>query len=288
MSIDNHSFESAASSPAPAGRPADWTITEVSTAVEYAAFSVFAASPDEGYPYESCEIGWPDEDQELIAALTDDNTTFAIFDVGQGQQLIEDFENHWGSPQGVFEIVSIDYAEFNSLDYETFEGGWGTIIFEFTTELSFALFDMTNAEYFDSLERGWRDNDSSYVQTGTPMSLTYAQFRNSGATTSGVEPFESTIFDRNFSVDVGNEKIELTDHGFDDEDIVYFYADDDESSLPEPLEEETPYYVVNAATDDFEVEEQIGDGTIGITSAGLGTFKVQANYKKFWTEELEI
>jgi len=284
MSIDNYSFEIAASSPAPAGRPDGWTITEVSTAVEYAAFSVFGASPDEGYPYESCEIGWPDEDQTLISELTDSNSEIAVFDVGPGQQLVEDFENHWGTAQGAFEIVSIDYAEFDALEYEAFESGWGTIIFVFSSELSEAQFG--SAEY-ESFESAWRDNESSYVSTGTPLSPTYAQFV-AGASSDAFESFESTILDRFFSVNPTTEKILLTSHGFSDEDIVYFYAYDDESSLPEPLEEDTPYYVVNAATDDFEVEEQIGDGTIGITSAGIGTFKVQANYKKYWTEELEL
>jgi len=287
MSIDNNSFEIAASSPAPSGRPANWTVTEVSTSVEYAAFSVFGASPDEGYPYESCEIGWPDEYQTLIAALDDDNTTIAIFDVGPGQQLVEDFENNWASPPDVFEIISIEYAEFDSLEYEAFESGWGTIIFAFTTELSLASFGSYPGDDYESFESEWRDNETSYVQTGTPLTYTNAEFRDE-STTNEYEPFESTVFDRNFTVDTGTNKVELTIHGFSNADIVYFYADNDESSLPEPIEEDTPYFVVNAATDDFEIEEQIGDGTITITSAGFGTFKVQADYNKFWTEELEL
>jgi hypothetical protein len=285
MSIENYSFEDAAAAPAPSGRPLGWTVTEASTDIEFANFSVFGAPPDEGYPRETFEIGWPDEDQELIAVLDDDNSELAIFDVGPAQQLFEDFDNNWGSPQGIFEIVSIDFAEFDSLEYEAFESGWGTHLYTFLpANLSFAVWPTLSYEGFEAY---WRDNELSYVQTGTPLVYTFASF-TAGASSNAFEAFESTVFDRFFSVDVSNDTIELSAHGFLDEDIVYFYPHNAESTLPEPLEEDTPYYVLNKTTDDFELEAQIGDGTITITTAGTGTFKVQANPYQYWTEELEI
>jgi hypothetical protein len=285
MSITNYSFENAAASPAPSGRPLGWTVTEADSYIEYADFSVFGASPDEGYPRETFEIGWPDADQELIAAFDDDNFELAIFDVGPAQQLVEDFENNWGSPQGSFEISSLDFAEFDSLDYEAFESDWGTIIYSFaTTDLSFAAFA---ANAYEEFEAYWRNNESSYVQTLILPTYTFASFA-AGATSYAYEAFESSVFDRFFSVDVTANTIELAAHDFLDENIVYVYPYNDESTLPAPLEEDTPYFVLNKTTDDFELEEQIGDGAIDITTAGTGTFKVKADYSKYWTEELEI
>lgn len=283
MSVDNNSFETAATSPAPAGRPANWTVTEYGTEEEYADFSDSGNPGDEGYPRETFETGWPDLTQEMIFTLDPTVDEFAIFDIGPSQQIFEDYENNWALPQGSFDLDSIEYAEFNSEDFEDFESDWGTIIFAFeTADLSSALFGSST---YDAFEAGWKDNENSYIK-GASFSPTMAAF-NYPATTYNYENFESVVFDQTIeSVDTSGDTITITAHGFSDGDIVYFYAYDDESSVPEGLDEDTPYWIASATTDTFEVEAEEGSGSVDLTTVGTGTKMVKANPAIYWTEEL--
>ncbi len=72
-------------------------------------------------------------------------------------------------------------------------------------------------------------------------------------------------------VAIATEKITVTTHGFSDTDIVRFTTS---GTLPAGLEADTDYYVVNKASNDFEVSATPGGTAIDLTSVGVGIHAV--------------
>lgn len=75
------------------------------------------------------------------------------------------------------------------------------------------------------------------------------------------------------SVNTSTNKITITGHGYLDEDAVY--VDSTENDPPNPLAEDTKYYIVNKTDNDFELEASIGGGTISLTDVGSGTLFIR-------------
>jgi len=287
MSITNPGFETKAAGAAPEGRPLGWTIVEAATELEFAQFSNSGALGDEGEPRDTFEEGWPDFTQTLIGGLVGSNSEMALFDVGASPQFFEDFETLWADPAGSFEISSIEFAEFTGLDWEAFETGWGAVLYTFTSgDLTFAAYD-TTPESYEDYEEDWSLNQNSYVATGTPIVWTLALFTIPSGT-NAFDGFESVKLDQVVvSSDPSTERLTVTSHGFAAAARVYLYAlDDNESVLPAPLSDEHPYFVLSPATHDFQLEQQIGSGTINLTDEGFGVSYVKADPVYYWTYEL--
>jgi hypothetical protein len=65
-----------------------------------------------------------------------------------------------------------------------------------------------------------------------------------------------------FFADLTANAIKVPAHGYANDDTIVFFS----SSPPSPLTAGTIYYVVNAATDDFQVSETSGGAAINITT----------------------
>lgn len=66
------------------------------------------------------------------------------------------------------------------------------------------------------------------------------------------------------------DTITSASHGFIDDSRVMFFAYET-ASLPTGLTEGTRYFVINAATDTFQVSATQGGGAVDLTAAGYGT-----------------
>jgi hypothetical protein len=66
------------------------------------------------------------------------------------------------------------------------------------------------------------------------------------------------------SVDAGTDTITVASHGFANGDLVDFSA----TTLPGGISEDTKYYVINKATDTFQISATEGGAAIDITSNG--------------------
>jgi len=73
---------------------------------------------------------------------------------------------------------------------------------------------------------------------------------------------------KTFTVDTVNDKIQISSHGYSNGDIVSFSSTD---TLPDPLDENIDYYVINAGANDFEVSLTSGGSKIDIIDTGTGT-----------------
>jgi hypothetical protein len=71
-----------------------------------------------------------------------------------------------------------------------------------------------------------------------------------------------------FTVTPATDKVNITAHSYLDDDIVRVFSD---NTLPDPLEADTNYYVVNAGVDDFELSLTQGGSAVDITNTGTGT-----------------
>lgn len=67
---------------------------------------------------------------------------------------------------------------------------------------------------------------------------------------------------------VTTDTIDFTAHGLVNGQRIYFSTAAVGGSLPAPLVAGTPYFVVNATTNTFQVESSIGGGAINLTTAG--------------------
>ncbi len=77
---------------------------------------------------------------------------------------------------------------------------------------------------------------------------------------------------KTFTADSSTDTLTSTAHGYANGTQVFFTG-----SLPVPILSNTIYYVVNTATNTFQVAVTIGGSTIDLTSNGSGTLSVWAN-----------
>ena len=84
------------------------------------------------------------------------------------------------------------------------------------------------------------------------------------------------------SVDTGADTITITGHGLSDGDRLDLTTT---SALPTPLSEGVFYYVVNAATNTFQLSLTDGGSAINLTGSGSGTNKIR--FDQFLTEDGE-
>ena len=77
-------------------------------------------------------------------------------------------------------------------------------------------------------------------------------------------------------VNTGTDTITITDHGFENDDILQFEST---GTLPAPLAALTPYYVVGKTANTFQVSLTLGGGAIDLTTGGTGTHTAR-NYSE--------
>jgi hypothetical protein len=73
-------------------------------------------------------------------------------------------------------------------------------------------------------------------------------------------------------VDILNNQITITGHGFADNSLGYFSLVGT-GSLPVPLSDSTPYYILNSTLNTFKVSTLKGGTIVDISTIGTGTFK---------------
>lgn len=77
--------------------------------------------------------------------------------------------------------------------------------------------------------------------------------------------------EKTFSVNTSTYVITCAGHGYNNGDTIVVSSN---GSLPASLSTETLYYIINAATDTFNLSTSSGGGAIDITTTGSGTHKV--------------
>jgi len=146
----------------------------------------------------------------------------------------------------------------------------------FETELSStaeAVFDggPATAETFEAAD-GW---DAGYQTTlGSTAAASF------GASADPVEDFEDVKELQTFTI-TGASNLFAAGHGYNDGDRVTLEST---GTFPDGLSGAPLYYVVNAATDTFQVELTSGGGAVTINDGGAGIHTVRADRAVYWTE----
>lgn len=118
----------------------------------------------------------------------------------------------------------------------------------------------------DTAPTGWLDCDGSDIALDTYPTLAALLVGRFGIDAGTVIT----------SVDTATDKINLVSHGLSDGERILFYTDD---TLPTGLSENTIYFVVNSATNDFQVSTSAGGDPVDITGAGSGNTYFSATCK---------
>lgn len=79
-----------------------------------------------------------------------------------------------------------------------------------------------------------------------------------------------------FTADPGTDTLTAAGHGLIEGELIELATD---STLPAPLQKETPYRAINVTADTFQVAETTGGPAIDVTDAGAGAHKVDADAK---------
>lgn len=101
----------------------------------------------------------------------------------------------------------------------------------------------------------------------------------SGGNCLALSPLNGTP--REYHVDISNNLVEAPGHGWSNGQRVVFY----DGAVPAPLVEGTIYWVVNAATDTFQVSSTQGGAAIVLTTQGAGSSKVSNISPETFTNE---
>lgn len=79
------------------------------------------------------------------------------------------------------------------------------------------------------------------------------------------------------TVDAGTDEVLWTAHTLSNDDVVMFTNSG--GALPGGISANTPYYVINEATNDFQISLTSGGAAVNITDAGTGTHSLYAAFK---------
>ncbi len=274
MALTNLGFETP---DVTAGSALAWTRTEVITAERAAVWGTLALDDEE------FEAEWNNDD--ALFAFNDPliQLETAIFnftlDAVSGA---DSFEMGWDGNQGyAFELDSTDYAQFGAglLPIEAFEVEWdANEDYDFTLPATtVALFNGGNT--IERFEINWRYNES-YIVTW-PGDTDPASFQV-GLSGGSIETFESGYLEQGVSVTAGTDYVALTAQPFANGNKVKFRLIG-EGALPGGFTTGGVYWVVNQATNQFQVSHSLGGSAIDITDNGSGTIVVGRDPDRYWT-----
>ncbi len=103
---------------------------------------------------------------------------------------------------------------------------------------------------------------------------------DSAAIASTVEDFDRAINDVAVSADATTNKLAAVAHGLANGTLLYVRAPG--GVLPSPLLLTVPYFVVNAAADDFQISTTFGGAAVDLADVGLGELSVRADPRRYW------
>lgn len=191
MTITNGGFEEGTG-----GEATGWTYSAVGTLINYALFD---ADPiDVGHE----TFDWFDDlVAEYEGLLVDIDP--AVFEVGPGQELYEDFEEEWGSTSLIGTLTD-EAAQFDTStpeDFEDFEEEWGTILWTWGPTLEAS--EVTKAEFttwwftYEYEAFDFTQLNAEFQLWIAGSELTAATFDNTGGgggAADEYEPFDDTAF----------------------------------------------------------------------------------------------
>lgn len=164
MTIQNPNFETAGAEP---GDADSWTVTSSVSIQSFAGYSVGAWD----VAFEGFELQWSNDDFMWVFGPTD--LEGAIYE--PEDDAVEWYELGWDNNNWSDELISTDYAQYNSLNelFEAFEREWGSnesYVNDWTGVTSeLADYDQAgNPDVpYEPMERGWKGNeDFVFAWTG--------------------------------------------------------------------------------------------------------------------------
>jgi hypothetical protein len=286
MSVANGGFEVEGTT---AGLADGWTSSFVATVEEYADFALNPTDASTS-SQESFEAGWTGADDQSFVALFEGSTIDledAIYNIGPAQGPTETFEHGW--PRALLlELGSMQVATFSGADAETFGTGWGTVIPTFADGTwSVAIFNPgARAATFDGFGTDWKGNES-YCYAFADEFIEAAEF-GAGAAPATSENFESVVEKLRIAVDATlnyAETITVPDPQLENGDLIWLVNEGGE--LPEPLSDDSPWYVINldvGPPTTFKFTGQsFGGPTADLTTVGVGAHYMLRDPARYWT-----
>lgn len=176
-------------------------------------------------------------------------------------------------------------AEFgtDALDgAERFESGWDNDAYLFALEdgdIESAVFDeLVGPSVVEDFGHGWDGNELFLWELASVQAATF-----DGPVGEAFEDFEDDWFDgtayiglaRPFIATALTNMIACVDHGFVNGSVVRASST---GTLPAPLEAGVPYYVRDVVDDTFKLAEAPGGDAIDLTSTGVGTHSIGAEF----------
>jgi hypothetical protein len=237
--------------------------------------------PSLAFDAETFTYGWDVNDYifafdpvtDLVAPLFDES-------ISEGETR-EDFEQGWDQNQSYqFVLGSAVAGEFNTGNdlFDSFEEEWDS-----NENYSFAMgatvaamfpYDLAD-EPVEKFEEGWRDNfNYSFVMGST----TAGAF--DGGAPENFEDFEETYGPLLTVAIYASNRLGAAAHGLSNTQIVYLKPTN--GALPIGLFEDTKYFVVNAATDDFQLAIVSGGSAVTFSAFGDGAVSVRKDPTRWW------
>jgi hypothetical protein len=265
----NLGFETVGAS---AGLASGWTSSFTGTA---------AVLPDLGgagdpTPVEGFETGW-DTNEDYLFTLGVLDVTIGQFNTGANATAYEDFEIEWLNDAYLFTLGSAIAAAFTgSGDTEGFETGWDTnesYLFTLAPGDITAV-SLTGGATYENMETGW-DNDTYLT---TLSGTTAASFDGTGA---AAEAFTALLAP--FSFSVASSVLQAAAHPVVNDNRVKFQG----SGLPPEIIVGLTYYVINKATNTFQVSLTLGGAAVSLTNSSATTMACYGDPAVFWTESYD-
>ena len=305
MTILNGSFEDQATGIEP-GNANGWSVTETSTALDYAEFvvSILGAGTLTG-ACEEFEGEWPPGySTGLVHGFVgyySDLDPVAFNSTAGAPSRYENFETLWSlGAQGVFyfdhivgEFFAVDVTEASGSEpVEDFDEGWpaGTLFhgaFE-PSDLTVAVFDSAGtSETVEDFEELWNNvYNWEFPASGAGSELTFAVFFIAFMVTDTIESFNVLKPDLGeVAADPATDTFTCLSHGLSDLWRITFRNED--GQLPEGVYANMRYFVQNKTTDTFQVSWTISGSPISIGDFGSGEHFVVHDDRSFWVTELD-
>lgn len=291
MALTNLGFEDDDVGTPGVGKPDAWAISVTTAAEQVAAWGAGTPPLDE----DGFEVEWNNDAYLFAFGLADTAPPLLDTDVSEGEA-IEDYEEGWDDNQGyLFELNTGTDALFDASltpqAFEDFEDGWDSGAsagndYDFVMGgLVSAFFDAGFApQGFEDFEDGW---DATGAAPGNDYDLTLgastaAVFDGSGA--DAVEDFEETFQELQVTVVAATDLFTAAgSHGFSAGDRATFRLGGS-GALPAGVNPTFEYYVIASGltATAFRVSLAAGGATIDVTDAGVGTFYVRGDPRRFW------
>lgn len=103
-----------------------------------------------------------------------------------------------------------------------------------------------------------------------------------GQPASDAEDFETTRRTRQYTVDFTTDTFTSNAHGYSTNDVIFFTNDG--GAVPGGINVTTPYFVIGAAANTFQISLTQGGGAVNILDNGSGLQYFNGDPKRYWIE----